>query len=146
MALGVTAKFAPLALLPIEAPSVGVVYQSIKLPADVAFKLEEAPRKMADGVAVTGSGEVGRLKTETDIETEQVHPIEFKYVYVISARPPATPVSTPTDGSSNVAIPIDALLHVPPATELAKVVVEPAHTVVIPVISALVVVKNTSLP
>ena len=48
--------------------------------------------------------------------------------------PPVTPVTTPP--AVIVATAGVALLHVPPAVALLNVVVEPAHTLVIPVIAA----------
>jgi len=50
-------------------PPVGVVYQSIALPADVAFKLDVPPLNITEGVAVTGSGDVAAIKTTTALET-----------------------------------------------------------------------------
>ena len=75
---GVTVKSTPLGLPPSGVPSVGVVYQRIVLFAEVPFKFEEAPKNIAEGVAVTGSGEAGMFNTETGIETELVHPLDAK--------------------------------------------------------------------
>lgn len=46
--------------------------------------------------------------------------------------PEATPVTTPLV-EFTVATEVVALLHVPPDTELANVVVDPTHTVAVPV-------------
>jgi len=48
--------------------------------------------------------------------------------------PAETPVTTPD--ASTVAFAVLLLLHVPPATLLAKVVVLPEHTLAVPVIEA----------
>ena len=77
MTAGVTAKLAPLALLPIGVPVVGSVYQRIVLPAEVAFRFEVPPLNITDGVAVTGSGEEGDKKTVTVTEIVQTHAFEF---------------------------------------------------------------------
>ena len=53
-------------------------------------------------------------------------------VYVIVAEPVATPVTTPV--AETVAIEILLLLHVPPLTASARVVVAPVQTDVVPVI------------
>ena len=53
---GVTKKFAPLALVPMAEPPEGTVNQLIVFPDEVAFKLEEAPKQMLDGLAVTFVG------------------------------------------------------------------------------------------
>ena len=53
---GVTAKLAPLALLPMAVPPEGTVNQLMVLPADVAFSCEVPPGQIAAGVAVTGLG------------------------------------------------------------------------------------------
>jgi hypothetical protein len=54
---GVTAKLAPLALVPNNAPPVRAVYQLMVLPAEVAFNCEVAPAQIEVGVAVTGEGD-----------------------------------------------------------------------------------------
>ena len=59
VAPGVTEKLAPLALVPIATPPDGVVNQLIVLPAEVPFKLDELPKQMVAGVAVTGVGGAG---------------------------------------------------------------------------------------
>lgn len=58
-------------------------------------------------------------------------------VYIITVVPPpiATPVTIPDDGST-VAIADDPELHIPPAVASDKIVVNPLHTEVIPVIGA----------
>ena len=48
--------------------------------------------------------------------------------------PAVTPVTTPP--AVIVAMAGDALLHVPPAVALLSVVVDPTHTLVVPVITA----------
>ena len=60
---GETAKFAPLALVPILEPPVATVYHWIVLPAEVALRLEDAPAQIAAGVAVTEVGAEGTAFT-----------------------------------------------------------------------------------
>ena len=67
MLAGVTAKFAPLALVPIFAPPVATVYHCIVLPAEVALRLDVAPVQIAEAVAVTGAGADGNGFTVTVI-------------------------------------------------------------------------------
>jgi hypothetical protein len=62
---GVTAKFVPLVLDPILVPPVATVYHLIVLPADVAFRLDDAPAQIAEGVAVTNIGAAGTRLTVT---------------------------------------------------------------------------------
>ena len=71
---GVTAKFAPLALVPSEVPPVGVVYQAMLLPVDVAFKFEVALMHTVDGVAVAEAGAEGSALTDMVDVTVLVHP------------------------------------------------------------------------
>ena len=63
MLVGVTEKFAPLALVPIGDPPLVVVYQRMVLFAEVAFKLEDVPLQTIAGVAVTEAGVVGKTFT-----------------------------------------------------------------------------------
>ena len=51
---------------------------------------------------------------------------------MITDVPAATPVVTPLDASM-VAMLVEPLLQVPPETELPRVVVDPTHTVRVPV-------------
>ena len=62
---GVTAKLAPLALVPTSAPPVKAVYQLMVLPAEVAFNCEVAPAQIEVGVAVTGLGDAVTVFTVT---------------------------------------------------------------------------------
>ena len=65
---GVTAKFVPLALVPILLPPVATVYHLIVLPADVAFRFDEPPAHIEVGVAVTEVGTDGNGLTVTVTE------------------------------------------------------------------------------
>ena len=64
------------------------------------------------------------------VETKQPVPI----VYFINEVPAETPVTIPP--ASMVATPVVPLLQVPPGVISPRLVVEPAHTVVVPVIAA----------
>ncbi len=55
-------------------------------------------------------------------------------LYVIIAVPVATPVTIPEDDPT-VAMPVALLLHVPPGTELPNGLVNPTHTLILPVIT-----------
>ena len=70
------AKFAPLALVPIFAPPLATVYQRMVFPAEVAFRLVDAPEQRVVGVAVTGVGTNGNKFTVTGtvFETAEEHP------------------------------------------------------------------------
>ena len=104
------------------------------LPADVADKLEVPLLQMLAGVAVTGAGAAGNAATETVAVTEPAHPLPFVMVYVIREDPEETPVTTPLEASM-MATPGELLLQVPPEVELPRVVVNPAHTDVVPVMA-----------
>ena len=62
MTTGETAKLAPLALVPIDEPPEGDVYQFMVFPGEVAFRLEDDPAQMKVGVAVTGEGAGGGVQ------------------------------------------------------------------------------------
>ena len=74
VALGVTNKSAPLALLPIEVPPLAAVNQLIVLEVDVAFKFVVEPLNTVEGVAVTELATVGNSVTVTVVEILLVHP------------------------------------------------------------------------
>ena len=65
---GETEKFAPLALVPIDEPPVGIVYHCIVFPAEVAFRLEVPPAQIVDGLADTEVGAPGKGLTVTDTD------------------------------------------------------------------------------
>jgi hypothetical protein len=73
---------------------------------------------------------VGIGVTVTVAEVKQPVP----RVYLMTDVPPETPVTTPPPDI--VATPGDKLLQVPPPVALLSVVVDPAHRVVVPVITA----------
>ena len=81
--------------------------------------------------ATTGIG-----LTVTVVVTDALHPFVVT-VYVIVVLPAATPVTTPVDAST-VAVAVLLELQTPPAVALARAVVEPAHTCVVPLIAATV--------
>jgi hypothetical protein len=56
-------------------------------------------------------------------------------MYVITALPAITPVTTPDDAFT-VALATELLLQVPPMSELVSAVVEPSHTDAVPPITA----------
>ena len=68
-----TAKLAPLRLVPVLVPPVGTVYQLMLLPEEVAFKFEVAFMQTVEGVAVTEVGADGKGDTPTVVVTEFVH-------------------------------------------------------------------------
>ena len=65
MLAGVTAKFAPLALVPIFTPPDATVYHRIVFPAEVALRFDDAPAQIVAGVAVTAVGAAGNAVTVT---------------------------------------------------------------------------------
>ena len=71
------------------------------------------------------------VETVTDVETQQ----PAAEVYVIVAQPADTPLTIPVDAPI-VAIDGMALVQTPPATESLSVVVEPGHTLNVPIIGA----------
>ena len=72
MVAGATAKLAPLAIEPRVVPPVEAVYQSIVLPAEVAFRLEELPTAMVEGVAVTLVGVTGKVTILADVAVAEL--------------------------------------------------------------------------
>jgi hypothetical protein len=68
------------------------------------------------------------------VETAFVHPFAFVKVYVINADPAEIPVISPVI-EFTVAMDALALVQTPPAVALDKVVVEPTHVVLVPVIA-----------
>ena len=81
--------------------------------------------------ATTGIG-----LTVTVVVTDALHPFVVT-VYVIVVLPAATPVTTPVDALT-VAVAVLDDVQTPPAVTSDKVVVEPSHTEVVPVIAATV--------
>jgi len=76
----VTEKSAPVLLVPIFEPPLGVVYHLIVFPVEVAFRLEVAPGHIVPGVAETDVGVEGLLTvTVTDVLEELEHPDEELY-------------------------------------------------------------------
>ena len=75
MVVGVTAKFAALALEPSEVPPEETEYQFILLPVDVAFKFEEDPRQIDAALADTEEGAEGTRDTVTVKKTELEQPL-----------------------------------------------------------------------
>ena len=75
--------------------------------------------------------EAGRLLTVTVVVAMQPEP----RLYVITAVPPAIPVTTPVD-ELMITIVESLLLQAPPPTLLPSVAVEPTQTDVVPVIAA----------
>jgi hypothetical protein len=57
--MGDTVKSTPLFDVPMGEPPVDTVYHFIVLPADIAFRFEDAPQLMEGGVAVTCMGAAG---------------------------------------------------------------------------------------
>lgn len=76
---------------------------------------------------IAPAGEIadGVGKTETVAKTWQL-----PTVYVIGAMPALTPVTVP-EMEPIAATPVLPLVHVPPEVKLVRLVVEPAHTVVV---------------
>ena len=64
--VGLTAKFAPLALVPIAVPPVATVYQLMVFPDEVAFKFTLVPEQIVVALVVTAVGAVGAAFTITD--------------------------------------------------------------------------------
>ena len=71
--VGDTAKFAPLADVPSNVPSVDAVYQLMLLPADVAFKFEAAPLQIIAGDALSPVGTAGNSETARVKLVELLH-------------------------------------------------------------------------
>jgi hypothetical protein len=67
--VGLTEKFAPLALLPIGEPPVETVYHCMVFPADVALKFVDEPLHIVDDDAPTEVGFDGVVLTEILLET-----------------------------------------------------------------------------
>jgi hypothetical protein len=99
--VGETVKLAPLAEDPIDVPPVGVVYQLIELPAEMATKLELCPQVIVAGVAVTGVGAGGNpmvTVTATLPLPTQPDAIQLKLISPLPERVPAVlvpPVTPP---------------------------------------------------
>ena len=72
MTVGLTEKSAPLALVPIREPPVPAEYQEMVLSVDVAFSMEDVPKQIVAGVAVTGEGASGTGLKTTMVELEIV--------------------------------------------------------------------------
>jgi hypothetical protein len=75
----------------------------------------------------------GRALTVTACDTAVTHPLLLVTVYVIVAVPAPTPVTTPA--LLTVATELLEVVHTPPATVLAKVMVALVQTVVDPVMA-----------
>jgi hypothetical protein len=66
---GITVKSTPLALEPRAVPPVATVYQAIRCPAEVAFRLDAEPLQTMAGVAVA---EVDAAGSELTINSPEI--------------------------------------------------------------------------
>ena len=87
-------------------------------PATVSVKATVLP---VHTVALAGANAVGVLSTVIDFVAEQPAPVVYK-MFVVPAATPVTVPEVPT-----VAVPGDALLHVPPAVTSPSEAVAPTH-------------------
>jgi hypothetical protein len=98
----------------------------------LAVKTTEPPAQNVVAPPTATVAVAGGL-TVMDAVVDAVHPATFVTLYVIVAEPKATPVTTPVAFTVATAVLLDD--HVPPAVELANVVVDPVHTFDAPVIA-----------
>jgi hypothetical protein len=124
--------------MPVEEPTVALAVLLLlhAPPAKVFVSVVVAPAHMVAVPLI----DAGRAFTVTVTDSSSL-PQLFVTVYIMSVMPASTAVTIPV--LLTVAVLLSSLFHVPPLTELLKVVVAPSHTLALPVIKPAVGIAVT---